>query len=46
MGEIAKEFLLRVLFRLKPIDPAPWWSGMTRVGLGVAGSAFDNVVDY
>lgn len=36
MGEVAKEFLLRVLFRLKPVDPAPSWSGKARVGLGVA----------
>ena len=36
MGEVAKEFLLRVLFQLKPSDPAPSWSGMARVGLGVA----------
>lgn len=36
MGLIAKEFLLRVLFRLEPLEKVPSWSGMFQQSLVTA----------
>jgi hypothetical protein len=36
MGEIAREFLLRVLFRIKAVDSAPSWSQMVATEMSTA----------